>query len=93
LSGLATQATLASLLTELQLKADPTEEQLVSAADKFGVEVSRGNITGFSAKHKFGLNQDVDTADAPEDVWNGGGLKQPADQRIGVQSRRTTRPD
>ena len=45
----------------------------------FGLEVSRGNIPGFSFIHKYGINEDLNTTTF-EDIWDGGGLyNYPAD--------------
>lgn len=33
-----------------------------------------GKLSGYSIINKFGRNSDIDTADLPEDTWNGGGV-------------------
>lgn len=40
----------------------------------FFLEVSRGNVAGYSTVQKFGRNDDIDSA-AAEDVWAGGGTR------------------
>ena len=40
----------------------------------FLLEVSQGNIEGYSLLTKFGTNSDVDIGGVPESVWDGGGL-------------------
>ncbi len=39
----------------------------------FLIEVSKGNVPGYSTFHKFGRNPDIDTGDAPTDIWYSGG--------------------
>lgn len=43
---------------------------------KHGINFSvpAGDILDYSSINKFGRNSDVDTADTPEDLWDGGGI-------------------
>lgn len=67
-SGAATAAAQASLLTELQLKADLTETQPISNTDDFYLKVSMGSISGHYAVNKFGAAPSgVQTT--PTDIW------------------------
>lgn len=40
----------------------------------FYIEVSKGKISKHSRVNKHGINSDVDTSTAPEDVWSNGGI-------------------
>lgn len=40
----------------------------------FRIEVARNNVSGVKYVNKYGLNEDIDTTTAPEDLWDGGGL-------------------
>jgi hypothetical protein len=40
----------------------------------FGLEVSKGNVSGTTNDNKFGYNADVDTGSTPEDIWGQGGI-------------------
>jgi len=49
----------------------------------FFLDVSRGNIPGYSFIHKFGENPDIDTVSGFEDIWDvGGTYVPPTVQRI-----------
>jgi len=63
-SGAATAAKQDSLLTEMQLKADLSEN--------FLLELSRGNISGMSHVNKFGSGTVAGGAD--ETIWDGANL-------------------
>jgi len=41
---------------------------------EFALEVSRGNVDGYSFIEKFGENPDVNTGTDPEDLWSFGGV-------------------
>ena len=46
----------------------------VGTSEPFELQVSRGQIPGHSALHKFGANFDIDAGTIPETVWSAGGL-------------------
>lgn len=88
-----------ALLTQSVLKGkDPSDNFLNVGVNEagalltsnFGIEVARGLYAGYALQIKNGRNPDVDTASAPEDLWNGGslytGFNATADEDISVSS-------
>lgn len=58
------------------LNASIQNDSDASVTRSFGEEflIGGGYVSGYSVVNKVGINQDVDTASVPEDMWNGGGI-------------------